>query len=502
MDLQDLLAMSRNQLLEMIPEIAVWDSMNFRTIRLLAKKAGVQSPTSKSKEQNIKEMQEIAQGIRLPKKERNTRKTKAKEVEDFLKKMEPVDNLLRQPAPELIADEPLKVSPAHAEEERHSSSERPLPEKISAHGILEIIRTADKTYGFLRQSNLEYSKDVYVPAKFLDQFALRKGDEIDGTAYVQQTGNPSLCFIRSVNGNPMEGIRKRVLFENLTAVYPKEQLKLETPNSLEFSLRALDLLAPIGKGQRGLIVAPPKAGKTTLLKKIAQAISKNNPEVYVMVLLIDERPEEVTDMSEAVDAEVIYSTNDQPDANHIRVAELAVNRAMRLVENKKDVVILMDSLTKLARAYNKVIDGSGRTLSGGLDISALSAPKSLFCKARNVKEGGSLTMVATVLVETNSRMDEVIFEELKGTGNMEVVLSRKLSEKRIFPAIDIAKSGTRNDQLLLSREAFACATDIRRTLSGNLEEGTETFLDLLTCTSSNEELIYVWNKKYHPNKSF
>ena len=360
-------------------------------------------------------------------------------------------------------------------------------------GILDILPDG---YGFLRGENyLSSPKDVYISVIQIRRFKLDKGDVIKGIARCKEGEKfPSLIFVGEVNGESPEKAARRKRFDELTPIYPTERIKLET-DSKEYAMRMIDLMSPIGKGQRGMIVAPPKVGKTTLLKKIANSISKNNPEEKLIVLLIDERPEEVTDMKRSINGEVIYSTFDELPEHHVKVAEMVLERAKRLVEQGQDVVILLDSITRLARAYNLTIPSSGRTLSGGLDPAALHKPKKFFGAARNIEFGGSLTILATALVETGSRMDDVIFEEFKGTGNMEVHLDRKLSEKRIFPAIDILKSGTRRDDLLLTKEE-AEAVDIIRKATNSLkpDEAVEKILDLFSKTRNNREFVEMVKK--------
>lgn len=357
-------------------------------------------------------------------------------------------------------------------------------------GILEIHPDG---YGFIRVRNCEHSeKDVYVSAIKIRKAGLRQGDMIKGIVKVAYDNKPAaLLIINTINGVPAEELRKRPRFDDLVPIYPDERLKLENARSKnDFAIREIDLIAPIGKGQRGMIVSPPKAGKTTLLKKIANSISENYPDVTLMVLLIDERPEEVTDMQRSIKGEVVYSTFDEMPEHHTKAAELLLSRAKRLVENGKDVVILMDSLTRLARAYNLTIPPTGRTLSGGIDPGALHSPKSFFGSARNIENGGSLTIIATALVDTGSRMDDVIYEEFKGTGNMEIHLDRKLSEKRIFPAIDLNRSGTRREDLLLSQDELEGVWTMRKILSsGDTESAAENLLQMLVKTSSNAEFI-------------
>ena len=355
-------------------------------------------------------------------------------------------------------------------------------------GILDILPDG---YGFLRGENyLSSPKDVYISVIQIRRFKLDKGDVIKGIARCKEGEKfPSLIFVGEVNGESPEKAARRKRFDELTPIYPTERIKLET-DSKEYAMRMIDLMSPIGKGQRGMIVAPPKVGKTTLLKKIANSITVNHPEIELIVLLIDERPEEVTDMKRSIKGDVIYSTFDELPEHHVKVAEMVLERAKRLTEHGKDVIILLDSITRLARAYNLVIPPSGRTLSGGLDPAALHKPKKFFGAARNIENGGSLTILATALVETGSRMDEVIFEEFKGTGNMEVHLDRSLSEKRIFPAIDINKSGTRREEKLLTPEELKTVFGLRKALSSKpVSEVTEQLINLMMTTKNNEEFI-------------
>ena len=356
-------------------------------------------------------------------------------------------------------------------------------------GVLEILPDG---FGFLRGSNyLSTENDVYVSPSQIRRFNMKTGDKVRGITRHPKTGEKfrALLFVQKINDEDPETAIQRKAFETLTPIYPQERLTLEKqPN--EISTRLIDLISPIGKGQRGLIVAPPKAGKTILLKSIANSIVKNYPDVELIVLLIDERPEEVTDMKESIDADVIYSTFDQVSSHHVKVAEMVLNRAQRLVEHGKDVVILLDSITRLARAYNLTISPTGRTLSGGLDPGALHGPKKFFGAARNIRQGGSLTILATALVETGSRMDDVIFEEFKGTGNMELNLDRKLAEKRIFPAVDIYKSGTRREDLLLTDKEKTALWKLRKEMSNSsILEVTDNVLEALKRTKTNEEFI-------------
>ena len=355
-------------------------------------------------------------------------------------------------------------------------------------GILDILPDG---YGFLRGENyLSSPKDVYISVVQIRRFRLDTGDVIKGISRFKEGEKfPSLIFVGEVNGESPEKAARRKRFDELTPIYPDERIRLET-DSKEYAMRMIDLMSPIGKGQRGMIVAPPKVGKTTLLKKIANSISKNNPEEKLIVLLIDERPEEVTDMKRSINGEVIYSTFDELPEHHVKVAEMVLERAKRLVEQGQDVVILLDSITRLARAYNLTIPSSGRTLSGGLDPAALHKPKKFFGAARNIENGGSLTILATALIDTGSRMDDVIFEEFKGTGNMEVHLDRKLSEKRIFPAIDINKSGTRREDLLLTPKEKETVFALRKAMNSMpVADVTEQVISMMVKTKSNQEFL-------------
>lgn len=356
-------------------------------------------------------------------------------------------------------------------------------------GVLDKIYNQD--FGFLRPINYSHSnEDIYISASQMTRFGLRNGDKVSGTARPPKEGERyyGLMNVRKVNGKDPEEARERPHFPALTPLYPDRRIHLESSQN-EMSARMLDLLAPIGFGQRGLIVAPPKAGKTTLLKEIANGIATNHPEVELIVLLIDERPEEVTDLERSIKGEVVHSTFDQQPQNHVKVSELVLERARRLVEDKRDVVILMDSITRLARAYNLVEQPSGRTLSGGIDPAALYRPKRFFGSARNVEEGGSMTIVATALVDTGSRMDDVIYEEFKGTGNMEVHLSRDLAERRIYPAIDIQRSSTRKEEMLLTKEQYDAVFKLRRGMRNDSLEYTDQFIKTLRRHKMNEQFV-------------
>ncbi len=372
-----------------------------------------------------------------------------------------------------------------------------LDSGIEASGILEVMPDG---YGFIRCENyMPGENDVYVAPSQIRRFGLKTGDILKGNKRIktQQEKFSALLFVKSINGYTVEESAKRMAFEDMTPIFPDERIKMETPGC-SVAMRVMDLVSPVGKGQRGMIVSPPKAGKTTLLKEVAKSILNGNPKMHMLILLIDERPEEVTDIKEAIhgdNVEVIYSTFDELPEHHKRVSEMVIERAKRLVEHKKDVVILLDSITRLTRAYNLVVPPSGRTLSGGLDPAALHMPKRFFGAARNMREGGSLTILATALVETGSKMDDVVYEEFKGTGNMEMVLDRKLSEKRIFPAIDLAKSGTRREDLLLTPEELEAINIMRKALNGlKPDEATDRILDMFSHTRNNVEFVNMVKK--------
>ncbi len=377
-------------------------------------------------------------------------------------------------------------------------------------GILDI--THQDGYGFLRPINYGPSaEDIYISSSQIRRFGLRIGDKVAGKARPPKESERyyGLMHVESVNGKDPEEAKQRPHFPALTPLYPNKQIQLSTKGNM-LTTRMIDMFAPVGFGQRGLIVAPPKAGKTTILKEIANGITENHPEAELIVLLIDERPEEVTDLERSVKGDVVYSTFDLQPSNHTRVSELVLERAMRLVEDKRDVVILMDSITRLARAYNLVVPPSGRTLSGGIDPAALYKPKKFFGAARNIEEGGSLTILATALVDTGSRMDDVIYEEFKGTGNMELQLSRQLAERRIFPAIDMKKSGTRKEDLLMSEEQLEETWRLRKNMVGDSLDYTEQFIQILRKTKNNEEFIQAFQnitfeneeKTIRPNRRY
>lgn len=476
------------------------DATSIFTIRDIAKEVGVSSPTKKNKAELIDLILKITSGeMAPPEAPRRGRPKKETEIE--------------RPA---IAETAPSVSPresrtfAGKDGKNYRSNGKPVEKAASFYdekrredgdqireGFLEINPDG---YGFLRVKNCECNEmDAYVHAAKIKQYGLRKGDKVKATCKIIQDGKPAaVVSVISINGVDIASVGKRPNFDDLVPIYPDERLRLEIPSRpRDYAIRCIDLVAPIGKGQRGIIVSPPKAGKTTLLKMIAGSIAENYPEIVLFVLLIDERPEEVTDMQRSVKGEVVYSTFDEMPEHHTKTAEMLLDRAKRLVEMGKDVVILMDSLTRLARAYNTTIPPTGRTLSGGVDPGALHSPKRFFGSARNIENGGSLTIIATALIDTGSRMDEVIFEEFKGTGNMEIHLDRKLSERRIFPAIDLAKSGTRKEELLLTPSELAGTWGVRKMLSvGDSAEATENLLNMLVKTSSNKEFVEQLNLQF------
>ncbi len=465
--------------------------MSIFQLRTAARKIGVASPTTKKKDQLVKDYLDIASGKTAPK----------------------ISNRGRPPKPEvksMNADEPT-ATPASERNysDRYDRRDYDAMDGIgnnksfptiselllnddceSKSGVLDILQEG---YGFLRAENCEYSnKDTYISAKIIKSLGLRMGDMVVGVAKknAESSRPPALIAVEKVNGHKPDNLRQRPQFDSLVPIYPNERFKLERDNARsDFAIRSIDLISPIGKGQRAMIVSPPKAGKTTLLKKIAGSIAENYPEVLLYVLLVDERPEEVTDMQRSIKGEVIYSTFDEMPEHHCKAAELLIEKAKRNVELGKDVVIIMDSLTRLARAYNLTIPPTGRTLSGGIDPGALHNPKRFFGSARNIENGGSLTIIATALIDTGSRMDDVIYEEFKGTGNMEIHLDRKLSERRIFPAIDLNRSSTRREDLLLSQKELEGVFAVRRMIAGDNADATEQMLNMLMRTKTNAEFI-------------
>ncbi|MBR6315597.1 MAG: transcription termination factor Rho [Lachnospiraceae bacterium] len=420
-----------------------------------------------------------------------------------LKKADLIEAMLKKDQEETQAGNPPVVKsivPPRESGEKDKLSQQYSPDLDSgetANGILEIMPDG---FGFIRCENyLPGDRDIYVAPAQIRKFGMKTGDILEGAIRTRTQGEKfaALLYIKKINGLSPEIIAMRKNFEDLTPIFPEERLQLETRRS-SVAMRIMDLMCPVGKGQRGMIVSPPKAGKTTLLKEVAKSVKENNPEVHLIILLIDERPEEVTDIKEAIegpDVEVIYSTFDELPEHHKRVSEMVIERAKRLVELKKDVCILLDSITRLTRAYNLTVPPSGRTLSGGLDPAALHMPKRFFGAARKMREGGSLTILATALIETGSKMDDVVYEEFKGTGNMEMVLDRKLSEKRIFPAIDIPRSSTRREDLLLTPEELDTISIIRKALNGlKPEEAVNQVIDLFSKTKNNAEFIAMARK--------
>ncbi len=445
----------------------------------------VETPAEISAEEPAKEPKEEK---KAPKKTRKSTKKKEEIPEEapateVTEKVEKTEEIL--PGEETVPE----TAPETTEEVVAEEVKKPERIEKEVEGILEIV---SENYGFLRVENyVAGNKDIYVPMAQIKRFNLKTGDKVRGKCRFQKDTEKyqALYYITGVNDGPSDSARRRKPFESLTPIFPDEKLKLER-DPKEFSTRLIDLMSPIGKGQRGMIVSPPKAGKTVLLKSIAHSITANYPEVHLMVLLIDERPEEVTDMRESVEGEVISSTFDELPERHVKVAEMVLERAQRLVEGGKDVVILLDSLTRLARAYNLTIPPTGRTLSGGIDPGALHKPKKFFGAARNIRGGGSLTIVATALVETGSKMGDVIFEEFKGTGNMELRLDRSLSEKRIFPAIDINKSGTRREDLLLTEKELNSVFAIRKAMSNmGTSDVTEILINQMQKCDSNDKFV-------------
>lgn len=402
--------------------------------------------------------------------------------------IEKISALKKDEIAKLITEKREELAKAEREEKSKEKRKQRPSDAVEVCGVLDVMADG---FGFLRFENLRPSEDdVYVSPTQIKRFGLKTGDEITGDSRPSQDEDKysPLLYVKKINGDSLEVALKRKSFEKLTPIYPKERLVLENTKTDSITSRVIDIFSPIGKGQRGMIVAPPKAGKTTIIKDIAKSISGNYPDVKLIVLLIDERPEEVTDIKRSINGEVVYSTFDQTPENHTKVAEMVLERAMRLVEQKKDVVILLDSITRLARAYNLTVTPTGRTLSGGLDPDALIKPKKFFGAARNIEEGGSLTILATALVETGSRMDDVIFEEFKGTGNMELKLDRGLQERRIFPAIDISKSGTRREEELLSERQCEAVWAIRRDLGKQgVVDSVSGVLGEIRKTKNNEE---------------
>lgn len=489
-----------------------YESLSVTVLREVAKARGLKGLSGLKKselvELMLKEDEKVAkeESVQKADKEESQEKTEKVRKKKTDKKIEKTDRSDRTEKREERYEE--------KREERYEERKEKAPNKvvtkdgieienpeldsgISAKGILEVMGDG---FGFIRSENyLPGENDVYVSPAQIRRFGLKTGDVICGNTKIktQQEKFSALLYIKSINGCHPSVILKRPNFEDLTPIFPNERIRLETEKG-GVAMRIMDLVSPIGKGQRGMIVSPPKAGKTTLLKQVARSVTRNNPDMHLIILLIDERPEEVTDIKEAIrgkNVEVIYSTFDELPEHHKRVSEMVIERGKRLVEHKKDVVILLDSITRLTRAYNLTVPPSGRTLSGGLDPAALHMPKRFFGAARNMREGGSLTILATALVETGSKMDDVVYEEFKGTGNMEMVLDRKLSEKRVFPAIDIPKSGTRREDLLLTPEELEAINIIRKALNSmKPEEAVDKVLDMFAKTRNNFEFVNMVKK--------
>lgn len=465
-----------------------YEKMSLTNLKTIAKEKGMKNISSLRKQQLIEKLLEIEETVKV--------EAKATEAvkEHQLKQ-------IKQQGRKPQVYQKAEIKEEH-KQDKDNTVERPneleqLDSGESKEGILEVMQDG---FGFIRCDNyLPGDNDVYVSPAQIRRFNLKTGDIVVGNTRIKNQNEKfsALLYVKSVNGKHPSEAQRRPKFEELTPIFPNQRIHLET-QGVSVAMRMVDLVSPIGKGQRGMIVSPPKAGKTTLLKQIAKSITKNHPEMHLIILLIDERPEEVTDIKESIEGkhvDVIYSTFDELPENHKRVSEMVIERAKRLVEHKRDVVVLLDSITRLARAYNLTVQASGRTLSGGLDPAALHMPKKFFGAARNMREGGSLTILATALVDTGSRMDDVVFEEFKGTGNMELVLDRHLSEKRIFPAIDLAKSSTRRDDLLLSKEETEADYLMHKALSGmKSDEALEKIIEMFLRTKSNAEFIQTIKK--------
>lgn len=461
----------------------MYETLAVADIKAIAKTRGIKNTSKKAKSQLIDEMLELDAAQESDKSGANT---EAKPVEAKAVETKPAS-----------ASSEKKSADASEEKKAPEEDNKELDSGVIAEGILEVMPDG---FGFIRSDNyLPGENDVYVAPSQIRRFGLKTGDIVCGNTRVKTQAEKfsALLFVRSINGYSPDDFNKRYNFEDMTPIFPNEKLRLETPGS-SVAMRIMDVMCPVGKGQRGMIVSPPKAGKTTLLKEVAKSVKINNPEIHLIVLLIDERPEEVTDIKEAIsgpNVEVIYSTFDELPEHHKRVSEMVMERAKRLVEHQKDVMILIDSITRLTRAYNLTVPPSGRTLSGGLDPAALHMPKKFFGAARNMREGGSLTILATALVETGSKMDDVVYEEFKGTGNMEMVLDRKLSERRVFPAIDILKSGTRRDDLLLDALEQEAVSIMRKAFSTmKADEAADKVIDLFSKSKTNTEFCHTMKK--------
>ena len=458
-----------------------YETLALVDLKAIAKNRGIKGTSSMKKSEVIDAM------VALDEEEKNARDEKIAEAKLAAAKLSEEDD---SPEARAVRQE--------ARDREKEAVIKELDSGIMADGILEIMPDG---YGFIRSNGyMPGDNDVYVAPGQIRRFSMKTGDVVRGNTRIKSSNEKfsALLFVKSINGMPPEVAARRIPFENMTPVFPNERFQLECKSGSPVAMRIMDVFSPVGKGQRGMIVSPPKAGKTTLLKDVARSLLRNNPEVHLIILLIDERPEEVTDIKEAIvgeNVEVVYSTFDELPEHHKRVSEMVIERAKRLVEQRKDVVILLDSITRLTRAYNMTVPPSGRTLSGGLDPAALHMPKRFFGAARNMREGGSLTILATALVDTGSKMDDVVYEEFKGTGNMEMVLDRKLSEKRLFPAIDIAKSGTRRDDLLLSDVEAEAVNKMRRAFNGlKAEEAVDRVIDMFSKGTSAIEVCKTINK--------
>ena len=471
-----------------------YESLSVTALKDLAKARGMKNISTLKKAEVVEAM--LAEDRRLEQIKKHQEEA-ARQQDKAKSRGEAADRSAEQPQKQEVTQKQEQPEPSEQSEQAEPLNSN-LDSGMTANGILEVM---SEGYGFIRCENyLPGENDVYVSPSQIRRFRLKTGDIVCGNTRIKTQSEKfsALLYITSVNGYPPSVATKRKNFEDLTPIFPNERLRLETSRS-GLAMRIVDLVSPIGKGQRGMIVSPPKAGKTTLLKEVAKAVKQNNPEMHLIILLIDERPEEVTDIKEAIEGnnvEVIYSTFDEQPERHKRVSEMVVERAKRLVEHGKDVMILLDSITRLARAYNLTVPPSGRTLSGGLDPAALYMPKRFFGAARNMREGGSLTILATALVDTGSKMDDVVYEEFKGTGNMELVLDRKLSERRVFPALDITKSSTRREDLLLDPEEQEAVNIMRRAINGmKTDEAVENILNMFTHTRNNNEYVQLVRKK-------
>lgn len=479
-----------------------YESLALANLKELAKARGIKGTSTMKKAEVVEAMLLQDEKDRAEKTEKNAEEQGTAEeqktaVQSGTEEQTVTQKTAATSRPARSTEESTATEGADGKDNKLEKYPAELDSGITANGILEVMPDG---YGFIRCENyLPGENDVYVAPSQIRRFNLKTGDIIEGNTRIKTQSEKfsALLYLKKINGFPPETAMKRYNFEDMTPIFPDERLRLATQGS-SVSMRIMDLLSPVGKGQRGMIVSPPKAGKTTLLKEVAKSVTKNNPEMHLIILLIDERPEEVTDIKEAIEGpnvEVIYSTFDELPEHHKRVSEMVMERAKRLVEHKKDVMILLDSITRLTRAYNLTVPPSGRTLSGGLDPAALHMPKKFFGAARNMREGGSLTILATALVDTGSKMDDVVYEEFKGTGNMEMVLDRKLSEKRVFPAIDIPKSGTRREDLLLNKEELESINIIRKAFNGmKAEEAVDKVIDMFSRTRNNDEFVLMTKK--------